>query len=294
MVKSSKRDAKVHYCLVDRNCRSDFLNETPYCTAHQTWRHNCRKQAPFLIKDGCSIFNCLDRTVTGQIKKDNNKKENREDQKIGGRTQEESQEMRASASTSSSGGSSKAGDSSADDNNSRDSSSAANYDQNVGKCEPKVYRLCHQVSVQNLQGERMKSGSFNRVVAIQCNRKNLPQFLSSHNVLRVPRDSQARTENSLSLESSELRDQNTVLQYVSSQMPSITATIAAFDLSANNPLNSEYSLQSRLIDATLEAHYSGMSLPQKIDQVPTIGLLVATDHLLMPSNTATHNAQDYT
>ena len=198
-----------------------------------------------------------------------------------------------SASAFTSGGD---GSSSADDHSSRCSGSTAEHDEQepFEEFEPKVYQLCHQLGLQNPRVERMKGGSFNRVVAIQCDPQALPPFLSSHYVLRVPRSPLDRTENSLSLESSDLRDQIAILHYVSLRMPSITAPIAAFDLSANNPINSEYALQSRLIGSTLEVVYADMALHQKISMAkqialilaemesikfPTTGLLVAADHL---------------
>jgi hypothetical protein len=145
------------------------------------------------------------------------------------------------------------------------SSSTFEYDQEAFETfQLKVIQLCHHIGMgEPSEIDRMKGGSFNRVVGLK--------FPGRDCVLRIPRWNDANAF-------ADIDDQVAVLRYVSNLLHA--PSVVAYDSTTNNPVKSAYVLQDRIGGENVELIYESLSLSEKL-QLATI---VAEEILKMESH----------
>jgi len=123
----------------------------------------------------------------------------------------------------------------------------------------KVSQLCRDIGLgELLKIERMKGGSFNRVVGL-----TFPSPTQRDYVLRIPRSSLDEDQ------AHEIKDQVSVLLYLSQHGFLQVPRIAAFDITHNNALESQYVLMERLQGTCVQDVFYNLPLPEKL-QITTI------------------------
>lgn len=149
------------------------------------------------------------------------------------------------------------GDESSDAGGGSEQSSTAEYDQESFETyQHKVIQLCRDIGFgEPTNIERMNGGSYNRIIGLEFGTSRKANY-----ILRIPR-SGVRFD-----QQQEIKDQVATLHYASQFVP--VASIAAFDSTQNNVLESAYVLQQRLPGSNLEKVFYDLPLAEKL-QVTT-------------------------
>ena len=134
--------------------------------------------------------------------------------------------------------------------------------------QSKVIQLCHDLwptLYQEYSLERMKGGSFNRIIGIDgfgtdpLNRTRL--------ILRVPRWEDDRIDREVA-----------TLRFIRSRTTIPVPSVFAFDITSNNALNSSYMIQNRINGINLRSTYPDLSHQQKCSLAAQWGRLLLDLH----------------